>query len=276
VLPFDSQDGKPNDASRAASEYAVTYLTRKTSYRVVERGQFQKVAGEIALSQTGLLSEERLLETGRMLSATHLVLGTLTADGDSRQVAARVVSTETGLVVAAVAAQLGKQAMSEFVALALGERASPSSYAFRSLAVPGWGQFYSGHIGHGTVSMLGVLGATGALVWSALDYREKGDIVQQFVDHDESLVREGESPQDWVDRANDAVAARNDAATRTNIFIGVLAGVWALNIVDAAICGAIEARTVKDSYFSLVPHIDLRSCGLTLHISMRRAAGRAL
>jgi TolB-like protein len=273
VLPFEIGSERAAQAARMASEYAVVYLAGKGTVQVVERAQFQKVASEIALSQTGAMAEEQLLRVGTLLSATHLVVGMVDDEGDDRRVTVRIVVSETGQVIAAAATVVGERQLNELVQAALGERLNPSSAAFRSLAVPGWGQFYTNHPGHGTISMIGVLGAAGVLVWSVLDYREKDDVVTMYKDGDRNTVTPGQTAEEWAVEANAAVADKNDAATRTNALIGVLAGVWVLNAIDGLVCGAIESRSTKNQYFAVAPlwgrGAEGTACGVALHMPVR-------
>lgn len=276
VLPFAVKgEGIEAEAALMAAEYGVVFFTRRNDFTVVERDRFEQMMREVALSQTGVMSDEQVLETGKALSAQLMVTGSLSRAMGRRLIAARLIDTQTGEVIAAAAASMTERDMNGFLRDALGERLTASSSMFRSVAVPGWGQFYSGHPGHGTVALLGVLGAAGACIWSALDYQDKDEIVTLFKDRDASTVVAGESADEWAARANDAVTEKNTAATRTNILVGAVAGVWVLNAIDALICGRMEARKTKARYFSIgaaTGHgVDGEASGLTLYVDLRAA-----
>lgn len=274
VVPFEVvSDGVSSDAGAMAAEYGVVFFTQHPGYVVVERSQFSSVVSEIALSQTGLVPQEQTLEAGRQLSASMLVVGSVNESMGRYLFSARLVDTETGEVLSAAAASMAPKDARQFYRDVLGERLSPSAYAFRSAAVPGWGQLYSGHAGHGVVSLAAFLGASGVLAWSTYDYMELDDQAMLFKDHDPSTVEQGETAEEWSERANDAIDARNDAALRTNMLIGAVAGVWVVNVIDALILGAVESRSVGDRYFSMSPQarfgLDGMSAGLSLHIGIR-------
>lgn len=264
VLPFTTHGALDPDVGVSASECAVVFLTTRTGYRVVERAQYGKVMQEIALSQSGALSDSFALEAGRQLAAQYLVVGTVSEESGQRLVAARLVNTQSGEVVSAAASQMGQRTLDDIYRAALGERLRPSSTIFRSAVLPGWGQFYSGHPAHGVVTLLASAAAAGTLVWSALDYRDMNEQVTKFKDHDASTVIEGETTEQWAARANEAVSDVNQAATRTNIIAGATALVWVLNLVDAAVCGVADARTTKNRYFSLAPAVTPKGAAIVL------------
>ncbi|MBD3243037.1 MAG: PEGA domain-containing protein [Chitinivibrionales bacterium] len=274
VLPFTVKgEGIEPEAAAMAAEYGVVFFSQRGDFTVVERERFEQMMQEVALSQTGVISEDQVLKAGKALSAQLLVTGSVSRAMGQRLIAARLIDTQTGEVLAAAAASMTERDMKGFLRDALGERLTASSSMFRSIAVPGWGQYYSGHPGHGTVALLGVLGAAGAVVWSAIDYQDKDDVVTLFKDHDASTVVTGETGDEWAARANDAVTEKNSAAVRTNALIGAVAGVWVLNAIDALICGRIEARKTRARYFSVSAEtgrgLDGDAGGLTLNVHLR-------
>ncbi|HSQ41526.1 MAG TPA: CsgG/HfaB family protein [Fibrobacteraceae bacterium] len=268
VVPFAVLGAAEKDYNPGvmAAEYAVTVLSKDVRFHVVERDHLDQLLAEQALAQAGAVSDSAAAQAGKLVSAQWIVTGTVTLLGSSQVFFARLVNVETGEIVSASAAQVGEESLRGLYLDAIGERTQVSSTIFRSLVAPGWGHFYANHPIRGSIWSTAVLGSIGYTIWRALDFRDKDEDVDQFADYDASTVKEGETLSEWYARANTAVDDRNDAAKQLNIAIGVLAGVWVANVLDAWWVGAQESDRIKTQYFSpkvaLIPTTDGKSGGL--------------
>lgn len=249
VFPFSvAAPGTSPAAGAMVAEYAVAFFSTQPSFKVVERGQYRRVAEELALSQTGVIDEGRALEAGKLLAAEYLLTGSINEAMGKRLISARLVRTETGEVAASGVVTTDAGQLDAFYRDALGEKAGVSGTVLRSVVLPGWGQFYTDHPVRGGVFLgLAALSA-GALVWAILNYSDKADVVTSF-DEGRNVVS-GETPAEYGMRKQEAISDKNGAGTAVNVSIGVLAGVWIVNGVDAAICGKQQAKRVKTLYFS--------------------------
>ncbi|MBI5202409.1 MAG: hypothetical protein HY925_12535 [Elusimicrobia bacterium] len=109
VLPFAYADGRNSPGGRIVSEALATAIAGRDEAVLVERGQIDSAMKEISLSFTGMISSGSALQAGRMVGAKYLVLGTLADDGEKRvEVNARLVETESGIVLAAGKATVKK------------------------------------------------------------------------------------------------------------------------------------------------------------------------
>ena len=235
------------------SEVAVRCLAWRPNLEIVEAARFEQMSRAMAFPRSQEPSDKQVAKVGLVLSAPLVLLGAVSDEMGMRLVSARLVAAESGEVLCAAAAIVGEGELKAFLVDELGRSVSPPAAAARSAIVPGWGQFYSGHPGHGTVSVLMAAGAAGTLTWSLLDLRDKDDTMELFDRHEPSTMVEGETESEWEARSDAAVAQRNEAAGRTNILIGVTAGVWVLNVIDAVICGATKEHRVGRRYFSVKP-----------------------
>ena len=74
VLPFVSSSEQIDAGlGRSIAEYAVAFLFNQQKYTIVERMDFARVAQELALSQTDMVDQDKLLQMGKMLSANRIV-----------------------------------------------------------------------------------------------------------------------------------------------------------------------------------------------------------
>lgn len=246
VMPFGcGLKNEPAEAGRAVAEYTIAFFMNQPQYTIVERMEFAKIAGELALSQSGVVDEKKALEAGKMLSAGIIITGNIGEIMGARMISARMIATETGRVIAASSVTIGADKMQMFYRDALGERSQMSGTIFRSLLAPGWGQFYTNHPVQGTVFSVAAVGAVGALVWSAFDFAQKTSEKNAF----KTTVRGKDSTLIFALR-QPYVDAEMNAYYRTMTITGITIGVWVVNLIDAAILGRNEKRRVKELYFS--------------------------
>ncbi|MCU0609975.1 MAG: penicillin-binding protein activator LpoB [Chitinispirillaceae bacterium] len=243
VLPFAcTLKDDPSDAGRTLAEYAVAFLANQNRYTLVDRMQFQKIAGELALSQSGMIDDQKAIEAGKLLSAQLIVTGNIGEMMGKRMISAQMIHVESGKVVSAASVTVGAEQLSQFYKDALGERTQRSSVIYRSLLAPGWGQFYTSHPVQGATFSLLALGSVGALVWSSFDYAEKNSTYNSY----------GSLSLDFTGKAKAKVAA-DRAYTQTLAITGVTVAVWVANVIDAAILGGQQKKRVRQMYFSAMP-----------------------
>ncbi len=252
ILPFSSK-GHPArgyDPGLMAAEYGAVRLARDHRFTLVERADLQRVLGEQALSLSGAVNDSSALQTGRLLAARYLITGTVQREGSTQTISARMVFSETGEIVSAAMATVDDDRLEDLYRTAIGERGQLSASLFRSAAVPGWGQFYTGHTMHGSLALGAAVAALGWIGWSTMDFRNKDDKLIRFRNKDVSLVVTGETDQQWVDRAEAARVSRNEASTQVTYSLAALAGVWLVNLVDAGVLGYLDSRSIRSEYFA--------------------------
>jgi len=264
VLPFSvGENIDEKESGKLIAKYGVLFLSTQPSVTVVEREKIGVVARELALSQTGLTDQDAALEAGKMVNARIIITGAVTEAMGNRLISCRAIEVETGTVIAFATVSVEPSTLAQFYQEALSERLKPSSSIFRSVGIPGWGQFYADHPGHGLFFSLCAAGGMGTLVWSIIDLVGAQQDVNAF-NNLQNFIH-GETPEERNARERKAHEIRDDAATRTGIIGAVLGGVWVVNILDAAILGKIESRRVTDLYLSYLP--DRRTTTLSLNIA---------
>ncbi|MEW6582939.1 MAG: FlgO family outer membrane protein [Actinomycetota bacterium] len=108
VLPFEPADGgSPRDGWNI-SEKLVTQLVRTGKVQALERSMLRALLSEQRLGQTGALDPATLKRIGRVLSADGIVTGSFTTIGREVEVNARLINTETGVIVAASERRAGR------------------------------------------------------------------------------------------------------------------------------------------------------------------------
>lgn len=205
-----------------------TSLRRDHGLMIVERAKLGEVLGELKLQQSLAMDSAQAGRIGKMADAQAVVLGSVSDVGDRHLVNARIVSTDTGETLAADSQSIAAASLVALSSDAVVLR-SRSGAVFRSILVPGFGQFYNRQQVKGWL----VLGTEVALLGGALGYHLAGKAA--YEDY-RSASREtlGAAPSAEAARRYDLATSRY--STRNWLLVGA-AGVWALNVVDAYLSG---------------------------------------
>ncbi len=256
ILPFNCVDDSLSSEALMVSEFGVNYFIGTPGITIVDRQNIANLMEEMNFSNSQMVDQNTALTLGRMVSASYIITGAITQNQHIRTVSAKMVETETSTIVGAAYAKFRSEEASDFYATALGEQLKPSSAMFRSMILPGWGQFYTDHPGHGVTFATLFAGTAGVTIWSALDYRDKSEIVDTYEEQGVHPVpNAGETTEEFLARKaailNSATDEMNSASDRTNMLLIGLGGVWATNVINALILGKIESNKIESTYFSL-------------------------
>ena len=101
VLPFEAIDGSNLDEGREISEKMTTRFVRLRKIAVIERPLLKKVLDEQALSDTGAINPDQIKAIGRIASVDAIITGSYESDGETLTIDARLINTETGVIMAA-------------------------------------------------------------------------------------------------------------------------------------------------------------------------------
>lgn len=101
VMPFEPADGGSVRDGWNISEKLVTQLVRTGKVQTLERSMLKTLMEEHQLGRTGALDPATLRKLGRVLSAEAIVAGSFVTIGREVVVNARLINTETGVIIAA-------------------------------------------------------------------------------------------------------------------------------------------------------------------------------
>ncbi len=101
VMPFEPADGGNARDGWNISEKLVTQLVRTGKVQALERSMLRALLDEHQLGRTGALDPATLRKLGRVLSAEGIVTGSFVTIGREVVINARLINTETGVIVAA-------------------------------------------------------------------------------------------------------------------------------------------------------------------------------
>ncbi len=135
--------------------------------------------------------------------------------------------------------------------------------ALRSLVIPGWGQRYMDHSGKGVLFHFLAASSVAAFLIANSDFNDKFDTYEtRQADYQKALDKgasytELERLQGQVKSAN---SEARDAEDVRRITIGAVAGVWALNVIDALLFSPEQTGTfnIKGNEVSIAPDPNLQ------------------
>ena len=121
VMPFTTGSvAKYSSAAAYATGVMMTEISRNSNYTLLERANLDKLYSEQAMSKTGAVSEQSMIQTGMMLGADYMLFGSVDAKSKKSsgfgflisassettaiELTARIVDTRTGEVVSSVEA----------------------------------------------------------------------------------------------------------------------------------------------------------------------------
>ncbi|NQV15928.1 hypothetical protein HQ531_10765 [bacterium] len=218
VMPFETTAGRTEarGLGEAATILVNASLVHYDDVIVIERDKLEDLIEEMKLSLSGLTQGD--LEVGELLDANLLITGAV-ADLETRfLIAARLINVESGQVLKSASAEVpATNFMSVSAGLAVVKR-YPITAAFRSLIVPGWGQFYNDKPTKGSL----VLGAETVLAIST---------VVSYLMYKQSL-----NSYERAGNSELAQSSYDEVETYSKMnwgSLGALGTVWVYGIIDA-------------------------------------------
>jgi len=223
VLTFSEQGEqvqKKRIGALVTAEIA-TDLRRDHNLLLVERARLNEVLSELKLQQMVSMDSAHAAQVGQMADAQALVIGSVSEAGDRYLVNARIVATQTGETLAADSTAVPAAGMVALASEAVVLR-SRTDAVYRSLLLPGWGQFYNRQPGKAWL----IIGTELALGGAALGFHLAG---QSSYDKYTSATSSAQAQQYYEESAS-------HYRTR-NWLLASMGGVWLLNVADAWLSG---------------------------------------
>jgi len=206
-------------------------LSKFNNIELIEREKLAKVLDEMKLVQLGFADEKTAAQVGKMLQAQVVIVGEVNEAADKFVINARVVDVESAKVLYQEGFNSPIEGMIALSSESLVLR-SKWDTTYRSLILPGWGQFYNGDKIKGAAFTLVEAGLFGTAVAMHLLGASKEDEYKK-------KYRDSECEDDK--KCSDEVTAlREDGENyykMRNYFIYAGAAVWLLNVLDAYISG---------------------------------------
>lgn len=191
---------------------------------LVEREEVAKLVDEIQLGQMGLVSEKDAVEIGKMSGAQALILGSISEAGSQYIVNVRIVSVGEARVWASAETNLPA---SDLIALS-SEAAvlrTRSGAIYRSLLLPGWGQFYNREPIKGAVFAGAEIAAAGlSAMFHLFGAQSQADYNALGIEA---------APEQFTSLRDDA----SQQYKMRNIMIYTALGIHLLGIIDATLSG---------------------------------------
>jgi TolB-like protein/TM2 domain-containing membrane protein YozV len=262
VLPFTDNTGK--NQGQAVAELAVNALQKQGKFKIVDRMEFQKAIAEIELGNSDMIDSTAALKVGKIMAAPYLLTGTIGNLFGMCRINAKIIRTETTELMTAATIAVSPVALDGLTKELMNERNQVTPALFRSLVAPGWGQFYSNQPVRGGISLAlcaAGVGGTVYFIWKKeTDWRAYQDNPWKYSNKvsQDSANRKFKLDGTPYKQTLDELARKDTLLYKTYtqsfdrmvVAASATIGVWALNIIDAAIAGAQAKRKFRP-YFSI-------------------------
>ncbi len=203
-------------------------LSRFNNIELIEREKLAKVLDEMKLVQLGFADEKTAAQVGKMLQAQVVVVGEVAEAGDKFVINSRIVDVESAKVLYQEGFNSPMEGMIALSSESLVLR-SKLDATYRSLILPGWGQFYNGEKIKGGIFTLVEIGLFATAVSMHINGTRKEDEYKKLDCTDQG--------QDCLDKVQKLKSDGEDFYKLRNYFIYGGAAVWALNVLDAYLSG---------------------------------------
>lgn len=224
VLDFSANGGRVAELGlgRLVPAELMTRFARDHQLILVERARLDRVLGEHALAQQGVVDAAHAPELGKMVEADLMVLGSVSEAGAAYLVHAQVIEVETALTVVAESVSLQAAGLVTLASDAVVLRTRAGA-VYRSLLIPGWGQHYNRE----TNKAMAFSVAGGTLALGAIG----SQILYSMTRSEYDQARPGDDFDAMASRAERYQLSRN-------LSLALLAITWGYNVLDAYISGA--------------------------------------
>lgn len=268
VIPFTTKNmlAAEGNIGIGIAEIIVLQILMRNYMKLVERMEMQKVLEEIALSQTGLMNDQNVIEGGNFLSADYILTGTVTSTMGKYVVQGRIINTKTLEVISSSKTTLDILGTSNVMEDLFSEKKYAVNSVFRSMLIPGWGQVFANRPVNGVASGLLCAGGIAASIITGINQSKAWDDYEVYSSYLKSAEYATDLSEYMTQEQVDNITASEhfygikDSKYDTYqgkrrgfvIAAAVTGGLWAFNIVDAFIAGKREQGRVK-LYFSVTP-----------------------
>lgn len=100
IMSFVNNGSEEYDyLQNGVAQILTTTLAKSEQIQIVERNQLEKITNEMALGMSGLLDAESAAKVGKVAGANYMVIGSFINLGKAIRLDAKVVETETAIIV---------------------------------------------------------------------------------------------------------------------------------------------------------------------------------
>ena len=295
VLDFEPRGISTLEAQTLTDRFS-TEVNNTGRAILVDRNSMNEIMQEQGYTAVECSSEECAAEVGAMLGVQFMINGAIGKLGDTYTIDAKMFEVATGAAAKTKnTTYIGKVdgLITEIEILAwemmgletpkslINKRRSSAGTvvdasekqktrigaAFRSLVLPGWGQFYSNRTMMGW-SFLGGEAIIGALAFSSYSAYSKAN--SDLVSFNEQY-KNASDPLQIADLRAKTLQAESDQISSNDqmtMMIYAAGGIWAINVVHAMLTGPKSEMASKKSGFDIVYHPEMHQPQLRFSIAL--------
>ena len=112
VLPFENKGGDVT-VSSTVQDKMITSLYSLKRFKIIERSQIDKVMNEQKLGMTGAIDPDRAVKVGKLIGVDAILIGAISCTENSVGIDARLIDTESGVIITAKDAYSPKNSLQD-------------------------------------------------------------------------------------------------------------------------------------------------------------------
>ncbi len=106
VIDFTDLDGKPLEMGKyIAEQMNVDFVLKKRDFAVLDRANLKSILDEHKLTSAGLVDPDTAKKLGQFAGVDALILGTIVTKGQNINITAKIVTTDTAVIIGAARSQ---------------------------------------------------------------------------------------------------------------------------------------------------------------------------
>lgn len=253
--------GEMRQDTRYLSNCLCNAIVNCGCYNVREQNHVNQILKELKLSQWGFISDEDAIRIGKMLTVRYIIKGEFGKRDNSYWLYLRMIDIGTGKIIfhdkndwKGEDNKVVDDAI-KFLVCRLAKEVNRfrCPYSFKdkkawwySLLIPGWGQTRLGHTGRAIFFPMLEIAAIGGLFWTNKQYNA------HVADYNCLVSKYSDSfPQSEINDVYCRMEKKYDQLLKANekrkTILGLAAGIWLYNVVDAAIFNNKQNKVSSNS-----------------------------
>lgn len=251
ILPFTNNSRlKDNTFSMAISAYIIDNIGRYGNLELVEPEEFQKALDDAYLTQADVFTWNKAVKIGSKLSAPLVLGGDFSDNFSFVKIKSNLLHTDSKNIISSDTANLEPSKLERLSQEMFSGRNEVRASFIRSLALPGLGQIHSLQYVRGGISMGLGIGAVGYLAFSvARMVKAKNDLDEHMENYGKDISNIDDYNK-WQAHYEELDKDHDDKKLYATIGGAITAGVWSLNLLDAAIAGYQKEKRYRP-YFQM-------------------------
>lgn len=109
IMPFECRltGSAAEGMGSSVADLLTSQMSETGEFELADRGEINKIMGELKLNSSGLVTKETQLKIGKLIGAKIIITGSIFKNGDKNYIVAKIIGVETSRVIGVSASGVG-------------------------------------------------------------------------------------------------------------------------------------------------------------------------